>query len=207
MPTISVITGDLIDSTRVADSAAFRQRLDELLETVRSEFGALISTFRGDGFQLALAEDVNPFRVVLLLRTGLIAHSPDKANRWDARVAIAFGEGILSDQQQSSPAYIESGRALDALRKDHLQAAADSRITGLALGIACRFADDILNNLTAVEAEILYYYLQDKSSHQRIADKLGKQRPTVTIALQRARYKLLEQFAEDMNQIVRINSE
>ncbi|MFN3162916.1 MAG: hypothetical protein ACE37N_05425 [Pseudohongiellaceae bacterium] len=207
MPRISVITGDLIDSTRVADSAAFRQQLDTLLAVVDTRFNAIITTYRGDGFQIALHETVNPFHVALLLRTGLIAHSRDGTNRWDARVAIAYGEGALSGQDQNGPAYVHSGRTLDAMGKDHLQAKADHEVVALALGISCRFADAIVNDLTAVEAEILYYYLLEPSSHQRIADKLGKQRPTITLALQRAHYKLLDQFISDMDRIMRINHE
>jgi len=206
MTRISVITGDLIDSTRVADTAAFRAQLDTVLAAMSKNYSATVATYRGDGFQLALDENVNPFQVALLLRTGLIAHSPDNANRWDARVAIGLGAVDQPDKNQNSPAFVESGRALDAMRKDHLRAVTDNdkEAVRLALDVCCRFADDILNNLTAVEAEMLYYYLLDRGSHQSIADKLGKQRPTVTIALQRAKYKLLGQFADDMNRIVRL---
>lgn len=217
----SVITGDLIGSTRVADTAAFRQCLDELLALLRSRFGALSATYRGDGFQIALDGAANPFQIAIILRAGLIAHSPE-GERWDARVAIAFGEAAgkagnaeesvgssseLEQMDQNAPAFIESGRTLDSMRREHLKATANDELVDMALAVACAFADDIINQLTAVEAEVLYYYLLDSGSHQNIADRLGKQRPTVTLALQRARYKLIEQFVRDMDQLLRRSSE
>ncbi len=217
MTRIAVITGDLINSTRVADSKAFKRQLDALLQRLQKRFDAEVATYRGDGFQIAMDANNNALQLALLLRTGLIAASPDSENRWDARIAIAWGEGAgegeengegkLDPASQIGPVYIQSGRALDALGKQHLQAVTAGELPTLALNLSCRFADDILNQLTAVEAEVLYYYLQDRGSHQSIADRLGKQRPTVTVALQRARYKLLAQFVDDMDQLLRLSHE
>jgi hypothetical protein len=212
---IAVITGDLINSTRVADSKAFKRQLDTLLARLEERFDAEVATYRGDGFQIALDARHNALQLALLLRTGLIAASPDSKNRWDARIAIAWGEADkeemvkadLDPAGQIGPVYIQSGRALDALGKQHLQAVTSGELPSLALDLSCRFADDILNHLTAVEAEVLYYYLQDRGSHQSIADRLGKQRPTVTVALQRARYKLLARFVDDMDKLLRLSHE
>lgn len=215
MTRIAVITGDLINSTRVADSKAFKRQLDTLLARLQERFDAEVATYRGDGFQVALDARHNALQLALLLRTGLIAASPDSENRWDARIAIAWGEADkeemvkadLDPASQIGPVYIQSGRALDALGKQHLQAVTSGELPSLALDLSCRFADDILNHLTAVEAEVLYYYLQDRGSHQSIADRLGKQRPTVTVALQRARYKLLARFVDDMDKLLRLSHE
>ncbi|MCI5106181.1 MAG: hypothetical protein MRY76_05690 [Pseudomonadales bacterium] len=215
MARIAVITGDLINSTRVADSKAFKRQLDTLLARLQQRFDAEVATYRGDGFQVALDARHNALQLALLLRTGLIAASPDSENRWDARIAIAWGEadkeemakGDLDPASQIGPVYIESGRALDALGKQHLQAVTSGELPSLALNLSCRFADDIVNHLTAVEAEVLYYYMQDRGSHQSIADRLGKQRPTVTVALQRARYKLLARFVDDMDKMLRLSHE
>lgn len=215
MARIAVITGDLINSTKVADSKAFKRQLDTLLARLQERFDAEVATYRGDGFQVALDARHNALQLALLLRTGLIAASPDSKNRWDARIAIAWGEADskemakadLDPASQIGPAYIQSGRALDALGKQHLRAVTSGELPSLALDLSCRFADDILNHLTAVEAEVLYHYLQDRGSHQSIADRLGKQRPTVTVALQRARYKLLARFVDDMDKMLRLSHE
>lgn len=201
MTQIAVLTGDLIGSTRVPEPAAFRQRLRELLGLATDRFQAQTNLFRGDGFQVAVDRQVNVFRLAVLLRVGLISCSPASDTRWDARIAIAFGVGSLSATDQNSEAWVNSGRTLDAMEKGNLHVYHNGEVMALATGVATAFADDLLNHLTATEAEVLYYYLLEEDSHQRIADRLGKQRPTVTKALQRARYQLLDRYINDMNRL------
>ena len=207
MPRIAVITGDLIGSTEVADAVGFRARLAELLQLIRERSAALTTLYRGDGFQIAINDKANAFETALILRVGLIARSPDHENRWDARVAIAFGEGRVSATDQNSEAYVYSGRALDSMGKDHLLAYAEADMLQLAMGPATSFADDIINELTPTEAEALFYYFSNRESHQNIADRLGKKRPTVTAALQRAKYTLLDRYVLDMDKLVKQHGE
>lgn len=204
MAHIGIITGDLIGSTTVAEPAAFRQRLQELLTLVADRFGAHAHMFRGDGFQVTVDGQVNAFRLAILLRSGLISHCMDRDDRWDARIAIAFGPGQLSAVEQNSDVHVNSGRMLDSMDKDHLQIHADDPQMALAMGAATAFADNILDHLTPTEAEVLFYHLLENGSHQDIADRLGKQRPTVTMALQRARYHLLDRYIRDMDKLVRL---
>ena len=203
MPLLAVLTGDLVDSTRVSEAAAFRQRLSELVGVIAETFQAQTQLYRGDGFQLAIGPEVNAFRVAVLLRAGLICASPDGRERWDARIAIAFGPGDFPPESQSSEAHVQSGRALDGMKKGRLRVHADDEVLRLATGTATAFADDILNQLTTAEAQALYYHVLEGGSHQDIADRLGKKRPTVTQALQRARYQLLDRYIGDMDRLVR----
>ncbi len=205
MPHIAVITGDLIGSTEASDPAAFRGRLAELLQLTRERSAAQTTQYRGDGFQIAMNSDFNAFEAALILRTGLIAQSPGRANRWDARVAIAFGEGRVSDTDQNSQAYVNSGRALDGMEKDHLLTYAESDVLGLAMRAATGFADDIINEMTPTEAEVLFYYFLNRESHSSIAERLGKKRPTITAALQRAKYTLLDRYVLDMDKLVNLH--
>lgn len=207
MTPIAVLTGDLIGSTRVPDPTAFRQRLRDLLGLVAERFHAQTNLFRGDGFQVAVDNQVNAFRLAVLLRVGLISNSPARSTRWDARIAIAFGAGDLSVTEQNSEAWVNSGRTLDAMEKDNLRVYHEGEVMELATGAATAFADDLLNHLTATEAEVLYYYLLEQGSHQSIADRLGKQRPTVTMALQRARYQLLDRYINDMDGLHKLHHE
>lgn len=207
MTHIAVITGDLIGSTQVTEPAAFRDRLRELMDLVAEKFQAQTNLFRGDGFQVAVGMQVNAFRLAVLLRTGLISHSPGNDNRWDARVAIAFSAGRLSGADQNSDAYVNSGHTLDNMAKDNLRIYGEEEVMLLATGAATQFADDILSHLTPTEAEVLFYHLLERGSHQSIADRLGKQRPTVTMALQRARYQLLDRYIQDMDRLIRLHHE
>ncbi len=190
-------------STRVSDPAAFRRRLSELVEVMAEKFQAQAQLYRGDGFQVAIGPAVNAFRLAVLLRAGLICAGPDGKERWDARIAIAFGQGRFPPGDQSSDTHVKSGRALDGLTKGHLRVHADDETLRLATGVATAFADDILDQLTTAEAQALYFHLSEGGSHLSIADRLGKKRPTVTQALQRARYQLLDRYIGDMDRLVR----
>lgn len=203
MPLLAVLTGNLVGSTRGPAPAPFRQRLGELVEVIAEKFQAQTQLYRGDGFQLAIGPEVNAFRLAVLLRAGLICAGPDGRERWDARIAIAFGQGSFPPENQSSDAHVKSGRALDGLKKSHLIVHADDQTLRLATGAASAFADDILSQLTTAEAQALYYHVLEGGSHQDIADRLGKKRPTVTQALQRARYQLLDRYIGDMDRLVR----
>ena len=203
---LAVITGDLIGSTSAVDPAAYRKRLHELLVTMEKTFDAQTSIFRGDGFQLAVDTSANIFRLALLIRSGLIARS-DPQSRWDARLAIAFGKGLLKEADPNGEAFVNSGRTLDAIESDNMRVYCPSRIMELGTGVATAFVDDLINRLTPVEAETLFHYLLEGGSHQHIAERLGKQRPTVTLALQRAGYRLVERYIEDMGDFVRITHE
>lgn len=203
MPLLAVLTGDLVGSTRVSEPAAFRQRLSELVGVTAEKFQAQTQLYRGDGFQLTTGPDVNAFRIAVLLRAGLICAGPDGRERWDARIAIAFGQGSFPPANQNSDIHVKSGRTLDALKKGHFGVHAEDEILRLATGTATAFADDILDQLTTAEAQALHYHLLEGGSHQDIAERLGKKRPTVTQALQRARYHLLDRYISDMDRLVR----
>jgi len=203
MPLLAVITGDLVGSTRVSAPAAFRERLGELMDVAAEKFQAQTHLYRGDGFQVAMGPTVNAFRVAVLLRAGLICASPDGSERWDARIAIAFGQGGFPPADQNSDVHVNSGRALDGMKEGHFRIHADDETLRLATGVATAFADDILSRLTTAEAQALYYHLLEGGSHQEIADRLGKKRPTVTMALHRARYRLLDRYIGEMDRLVR----
>ena len=204
MPLISVTTGDLISSTKVAEPDAFRRCLRDILQLLEDRYHAQGHIFRGDGFQVITGSKVNALRLAVLLRTGLISRSMDRENRWDARIAIAYGPEQPAGTDQNSQVHVNSGRLLDSMDKDHLLLHARNDNMRLATAAATAFADDIINRLTPTEAEVLFHHLLDESSHQQIADKLGKQRPTITLALQRARYHLMDGYIRDMDSLLRM---
>lgn len=201
---LGVITGDLINSTQVAESAEFRLRLQELLGLIGQRYDAVTATYRGDGFQVAMAQQSNLFEAALLLRAGLIARSPGRQERWDARIAMAFGEGKLPAPDQNSAVYVNSGRTLDQMKTTNLEVFGEDELMGLAFSAATRFADDIVNSWTSTEAEVVFLYLQDRPNHEAIARQLGKKRPTITKALLRARYSLIDRYVREMNRMLEL---
>lgn len=204
MAQISVLTGDLVNSTGVQDPVAFRGRLQALLAEIEDKYAAQAALYRGDGFQIAMLQSANPFEVALLLRSGLIGSSPHKQQRWDARVAIAFGEGELSDSSQNSIAYVQSGRTLDEMSDQRLRVQGSTELADLAFHVASSLLDDLCQQWTPTEAEVLYYHLRNRANHAVIARQLGKKRPTITQALRRARYTLVDTYIKDMNRIAEL---
>jgi len=187
MAKIAVIIGDLVNSTQVSTPDEFRQALKLLLSSIEDQYQAVITTHRGDGFQIALPQIANPFHVALFIRAALIRMSPDKQNRWDARMAIATGEGKLSLDEQNSDVYVLSGRCLDSMKDQRLAISSEDEMVALAFNVATAFMDDLVAQWTLKEAEVMYYHLKEEVSHQQIAQQLKKKRPTVTLALKRAK--------------------
>ncbi|MDA1370407.1 MAG: hypothetical protein O2971_06555 [Proteobacteria bacterium] len=201
MSQLAVITGDLINSTRVENGQRFRALLKSILAGMTKKYGAKTSIYRGDGFQISLTRRDCVFEATIYLRAGLIAGSPDRAERWDARVAMALGEHDAVIEEQNSTVFIQSGRALDGMKKEHMVVVGEPESFQLAANIATAFVDDLIDNWTAVEAQTLFEYLQGRESHQAIAERLGKTRSTVTLSLQRARYNLIDRYITDMTRL------
>lgn len=203
MGTIAVLTGDLIQSTLVQSPKRFVKRLHELLAEVQQKpaYGATAETFRGDGFQLSLKNPEAAPECALLIRAGLIAASPSKTERWDARIAVGFGASARP-ADTFSEAHIRSGRGLDQMGKSHLELLGATEGFQLAVGVATAFVDETINQWTISEAEVYFEYLRAPDSHQAIAERLHKSRPTVSKALRRARGALLDQYLADTARLV-----
>ncbi len=204
MAKIAVITGDLVNSTGVSTPAKFRRVLKKILGGMEVGHGVVVNTHRGDGFQVAVPSDENPFQLAVLIRAALISSSPDKKNRWDARLAIAFGKANDSVGDQNSDVFVNSGRALDAMKDERLAVYSEDEKESLAYDVAASFADNLISQWTVVEAEVIYYYLKEHANHERIAALLNKKRPTITQALNRANYGLVNKFIKNMNQMANL---
>lgn len=80
--------------------------------------------YRGDSFQLLVEDPAMTTKIAILLRAGLIYHTPNKdAGMWDAKVSIGIGSiDFISDNIVTSDgeAFIYSGRQLDNMGKHRL---------------------------------------------------------------------------------------
>jgi len=196
MINLAVITGDLVGSTAALHSSGYHEKLNALLKEAGVRYDTAFQTYRGDGFQIVVAPE-DALDAALLLRAGLIAASPDKKERWDARVAVAYGSESWSKEEFSGPSFVLSGRTLDAMQAETLRMVAPSPALNTALDLVAAFLDNIVSHWTVAEAASIFEYLKDRENHQVIADRLGKQRPTVTLALKRACYNLIDRSVSD----------
>lgn len=203
MARIAVLTGDLINSTGVSNPKAFTRRLEQLLETVEATYSGKAATFRGDGFQVSIAVPAEALHCAVYIRAGLIAASPSRHDRWDARIAVAIAEGTRSDGNYGD-AYIASGRGLDAMTKQALYIYAEPEVFRLCATLATSFADDIISHWTASEAEAYFVHLTEPGGHQGVADKLNKSRSTITKTLLRAKYTLMDKYIQDISKLMEL---
>lgn len=203
MPLIAVITGDLVNSTGVGQPEAFRHQLDTILARMEADYGASTSVYRGDGFQLTIPNATDAYDVALQIRASLIAGSPDNTERWDARIAVALGVSRSTMAGQNSSIHVRSGRCLDSLGKRRLGVIVGENMVGFqtVAALTALFVDDIVNGWTAREAEILADYLDHRDSQQQVANRIGVSRPTVTLALQRAKTNLVDAYIRDMTML------
>ncbi|MGQ7247058.1 hypothetical protein ACUN9Y_06935 [Halomonas sp. V046] len=190
---LSVITGDLIAS-RQTDTDALYGCLDAALETLAARHHGDFSRFRGDGFQLALADAAGGMSAGVALRAALIAHSPP-GQRWDARLAVITGLSVWRPGRSLTDAddapFIASGRALDALAESdrHLVA---SDVASDAQGLLIRFLDEMIDNWSTSSAEVVGLCLAFPGITQAaLAERLGIRQPSVHKRLQVARWELL----------------
>jgi len=204
MAIIAVLTGDLINS---AQAVLFHARLKKMLQQIEQRYGAVTETYRGDGFQITLPKASDAFEAVIFIRAGLISKSPDKSERWDSRIAFAFGDNKVPPAQMHAKVYIDSGRALDELSQASLTLIGENAIFTLSADLCTAFVDDLIDSWTPKEAEAIYEYLHNRESHQVIAARLGKQRPTLTLTLQRARYQLVERYIQGMKALLELTHE
>ncbi len=122
----AVLTGDLVDST----GHPSQEKASSMLKKLASKFSEThpdvvigkLDVFRGDSWQLCLAEPALALEAALFMRTGLKASPLSKLRLLDSRIAIGFGQvdhiNKKSISESSGPAFLASGEALDALQRD-----------------------------------------------------------------------------------------
>ncbi len=198
---IAVLTGDLVGSSELDGSTikdifrALHRASGELanwhdggapLARHRNEAWA---RHRGDGWQRYLVQPQYALRAALLFRAAVRS----KGRHFDTRIAIAIGEAgeetITDPNEATGPAFVASGRALDAMRGDVRMVHA----SGGALGAATRLADQICQGWTAAQATAVFHALHPaRSTREEIAKRIGKSRQAVDQALAAAGFRALD---------------
>jgi hypothetical protein len=122
----AVITGDIVDSSslRPAERKILLREMRRAGSAAQKAFPKAVplpvGIFRGDGWQMLIAQPVVSVRVALFYRAFLIAQSPG-TTRLDTRMAIAVGEVTFVPAKKVSQgdgeAYRASGQGLESLRR------------------------------------------------------------------------------------------
>jgi hypothetical protein len=179
--TTAVLTGDLIGSTKAAP-ASLEHAIDLLADTAGAVAGWLppgedtrFTRYRGDGWQMVVAEPGLALRAVLLLSARLRAADLGLATR--AAIGIgaveSLGSGSLADAR--GPAFEASGRALDHMARTRRLAIEGEGVTALHR-IVVDLLDERTERWTRQQAEAMQLALplhKDEPTLAEIAAPLG----------------------------------
>ncbi|MBY5988449.1 MarR family transcriptional regulator [Roseovarius atlanticus] len=191
----TVFTGDIVDSSalsadRLDDVMACLDRLSDDISAWGQGTTVAFGRRGGDGWQLAVNAAEYTLRSTLYLQSSLMALDPAV----QTRIAVATGEGTLSDGPDANPnsahgpAFSASGRLLETLSGNTLLAHA----AGGPLDATFRLADHIAQGWTQAQARAVAAMLPPGTGPRRVAaDRLGISRQAIDQALHAAGYPAL----------------
>ncbi len=198
----AVLTGDIVNSTSFPTSAS-----KELLRKMEESFGANpFEFYRGDAFQVYVAETSEALKIALLCRCLAISVSDGNELTGDVRIGIGIGQvdrpvGKLGTAR--GEAFLLSGRGFDGLADsgERLIISATGEWPSLALAILSDEVNGIFSALTARQAEVLIEML--RGSTQREASlRLQKSQSTIHQHLVAARWTQIEKCMRHYRGIV-----
>lgn len=175
----AVFTGDIVRSGDLGE-----QGLADVFEALEAaardvafwpESHSAFARFRGDGWQMAL-----PARYALRAALTCRAAVRRTGKGRDTRIGIGLGAGTLDGTDLAAadgPAFVQSGRALDAIKRGPRMAAPDAPAL---LRTALPLADVIARGWTAKQAQVVQALLSPAAPAQEdLAQAFGRSRQMV----------------------------
>ena len=186
----AVVTGDIIDSTKLSEEEnntliqGLKYIIDKLEEnqTIRGEI------FRGDSLQCLINKPSQALKIALLIKTyvkGIVSMNKLKQKNeldklinkpiFDIRIAIGIGE-VNSEKEKLSisqgEAFNFSGRLLDEMKNKQTIAIKTNDQYKEELDTSFKLLDFILSNATQNQCEVIYYKLKGLTEIE-ISEKIG----------------------------------
>lgn len=205
----AIITGDIVDSTKmVADERNFMLRtLQSLPEMLLPLTKIDLEIFRGDSFQIRVANPVDSLKTALAIRAHIRSFKFSEHNRqWDARLAIGIGtveyeSGTLATSD--GEAYRVSGRGLDSIGKSRLIIETPWEDVNKELRVSTAFADDIISGWTQSQSRVIFQSLITGLSHAEIGNILGISRQMVDKALRAGKEDLMNLYINRFEELIK----
>ena len=203
-----IITGDIVDSSRIKPQN--RGELLNCLNIMGEELQCISSftmeMFRGDSFQLLIEDPSAAMRIALLLRAGLIHHTPNKEDGiWDARISLGIGNvEFLSENIVTSDgeAFQYSGRQLDGMGKQRLAVMTPWKDVNEELELSTSFIDDIINGWSSKQARMIYLTLRQDSPKKDVAKVIGTSVQNVRNVLSSAKEHLVRKYLDRYHKLI-----
>lgn len=203
-----VITGDIVSSTSI--KLEWREALLQKVHSIAEELHVIsdlrIEFFRGDSFQIIVAQPEATQRIAVLLRAGLMANTPTTSDQpWDARLSVGIGEvSFLSDSVVISDgeAFRLSGRGMDGIKKRKLVVTTRWQNINDELAVSTAFVDDIVSGWTQPQAEVVYLSLLRQTTQKDVAQQVGKSPQTISGLMTLAKESLVADYLERFEKLI-----
>ncbi len=208
MKTGAIITGDIVDSTKMTAEERFAmlQLLQSLPEWLSPICKTNIEIFRGDSFQLKITEPSKSLQMALSIRA-IIRTNKFKVNnaQWDARIAIGIGTlDYETDSLSTSDgeAFRLSGRGLDLIGKSRLLIETPWEDVNEEFKVSTLFVDDIVSNWTQNQSRVMFEKLVKVQNQEKIGTIIGASQQTVSKTLKAAKDALISVYIKRFKELI-----
>jgi hypothetical protein len=186
----AVVTGDIIDSTKLGEeeNSQLIQGLKLIIDDFEKDQLLKGEMFRGDSLQCLIYNPSDALKITLLIKTfvkGIVSinNSKEKIDAYklisksvfDIRLAIGIGE--INGKKESlsmsqGEAFNLSGRLIDEMKHKQTIAIRTNDVFNNELDTSFKLLDFILSNATQNQCEVIYYKLQGLTEVE-ISEKIG----------------------------------
>lgn len=194
----AVITADIVNSTKLSATAIkkLNGRIEEVLKPHQHEY------YRGDSFQVYIADAVQALSTVLQLRLLARQYSAGLP-RVDADIRSAIGIGrvrgpIKDLSRTTDELFILSGRALDALdqEEDRFTIISPNEKANIAFRLIAQFVDRLVSQMTVKQAQVIAELLKGQTQTEA-AKELKKTQVTVHRQAHAAGWKSINRLLKE----------
>jgi len=193
-----VITGDIIDSSKLSQSAyrALTSCIQNTVAALLHLSDMTIDFYRGDSFQIMVDQPQEVIKVAILLRAA-VKGQPEPMS--DVRLAVGIGTVNYLDQNVSlsnGEAFVLSGHGLDNIGKKRLVVKTPWEQMNESLEISTLFVDDIITGWTVNQAQAAYIEIKDNSTQKAIASQLHISQQNASKLLAKAKTRLVNRYID-----------
>ena len=208
MTTIAIITGDIVDSTKLnlAERDIMINALQAIPEILLPFEKISMEIFRGDSFQIQIPKTEIAAKAAIAIRAWLRSQVELSGREpLDARLAIGIGDTDYASESLSTSdgeAFRLSGRLLDKMHKARLAIATPWPQVNEELRLSTAFVDDIISSWTQNQSKIMLLRLQTAKSHLELSQILDISRQMVDKSMKSSKEELIESYIDRFEKII-----
>jgi hypothetical protein len=192
---VAVETSDLVGSTILSPTQLnlAMSTLKQCLNNIQQEQYSIIEFYRGDAFQVMYPNAVLSLRASLLVKLYMLSQLDFRVNITQSLALGYIDSPITSLHDRMDDVFITSGRRLEKVSSGELGLFVDS--FGPASYLSLAFLNRTLHDLSAKQADVLYWYIKNNfPEHKKIASLLNMTRQNVNTHLLRGNADLIKRF-------------